>query len=288
MRLLLGLVTSALALVGCSPTVLVNAMVPNDGYVVERGLAYGERPRQRADVYLPDARSAGGQIVVFFYGGRWSDGDRGQYRFAAQALASRGFVVVVPDYRLYPQVRFPAFVEDGAQAVAWARERAGAWGADPDRLYLMGHSAGAHIGAMLTLDERFLEAVGGGPDWIAGFIGLAGPYDFLPLKARDLQEIFGPPDNYPVTQPINFVHGATPPPTLLIHGLDDGLVDPRNSRNLAAALRERGGVVETRFYKDEGHVAVVAALAAPLRFTNPVLEDVTAFIRDTPGLRASR
>lgn len=183
-----GAVLAAMA--GCSGQALINGLTPSGGYSKTADLAYGEQPRQRLDVYVPEDAAPGAPVVLYFYGGRWEQGSKAGYKFLAQALTSRGFVAVIADYRLYPQVKFPAFVEDGARAVAWVREHAGDYGADPNKLVLMGHSAGAHIAAMLTLDEQYLAAVGGTPKtWLAGTIGLAGPYDFLPLEADDLKDL---------------------------------------------------------------------------------------------------
>lgn len=279
---LAGLCSAIVALAGCSPQRALNAFVPDDGYRLSAGRAYGDHPRQRLDVYAPRARAEPAPVVVFFYGGRWRKGERAGYRFVAQALTERGYVAVLPDYRLYPEVRFPAFVEDGAAAVAWVRRHIGDYGGDPGRVFLMGHSAGAHIAAMLATDRRFLHAEGLAPTDLAGFVGLAGPYDFLPLEADDLRDMFGPPERFPASQPVRFVDGDEPP-VLLVHGLDDGTVLPRNSRRLAAALEAAGVPVETVFYPDAGHVRVVAALGSPLRFTAPVLADVAAFLDRRAG-----
>lgn len=280
-RLLAALLPAMLALGGCSPQSALNAFVPDDGYRLYPDRAYGEHPRQRLDIYAPAAREQA-PVVVFFYGGRWSRGERADYRFAAQALTELGVIAVVPDYRVYPEVTFPAFVHDGAAAVAWVHRGIRAYGGDPDRVFVMGHSSGAHIAAMLATDERFLAGHGLEPGWLSGFIGLAGPYDFLPLQSDTLRRIFAPPERFPASQPVRFVNGDEPP-MLLIHGLDDGTVIPRNSRRLAAAVREAGGEVTTRFYPDTGHVALAAALGRPLRSAAPVLDDVGGFLRERSG-----
>jgi len=211
--------------------------------------------------------------VVFFCGGRWSGGQRSDYAFVGAALAERGIVVVIPDYRIYPDVRFPAFVEDGARAVRWTGDHIARYGGDPGRIHVMGHSAGAHIAAMLALDRDYLD----GRVDLAGMIGLAGPYDFLPLEAADLRDMFGPPERFPASQPIEFARGDAPP-MLLLHGLDDDTVWPRNSRNLAAAIHARGGRVGTHFYDDINHAEIVGALSDIGDFLAPVRADVLAFI----------
>jgi len=268
----------ALALAGCSGQQLLNTLVPDDGYRLTADRAYGDKPRQRLDVYVPRDVAGPAPVVVFFYGGRWSDGSKAGYQFAAQALTSKGYVVVVPDYRLYPQVRFPTFVEDGAQAVAWTFANIAEYGGDANKLFIMGHSAGAHIAAMLALDGQYLQAVGLAPKRLRGLIGLAGPYDFLPLESADLKDMFGPPERYPASQPINFV-STCQPPLLLIHGKDDHTVDPANTRNLARASRELGAQAVTHFYPDVGHVGLAASLGYPLRGQSSALADTDAFIQ---------
>jgi acetyl esterase/lipase len=277
MRALL-IMTLLATLTACATRQLINAFVPEDGYRVHNGLGYGTLPRQAVDVYAPEPLPSAAPVVVFFYGGRWSGGDRDFYRFVGQALVSRGFVTVIADYRIYPAVKFPAFVEDGASAVRWAREHAREYGGDPKKIFVMGHSAGAHIAAMLALDPQYLKAVGGSRDWLAGMIGLAGAYDFLPLTEDDTKDMFGPPERYPLSQPINFVDGQNPP-MLLVHGRTDTTVRLKNTVNLAAKIREKGGPVETVIYPAMGHARMVASFAPPLRFTSSVLDDVSAFIQ---------
>jgi acetyl esterase/lipase len=278
-RLALALLVG-LPIAGCGPAALLNALVPDNGYRVERDLAYGDAARQRLDLYLPGEAVASAPVVVFFYGGRWEAGSKADYRFVGEALAARGFVVVIPDYRLYPEVRFPTFVEDGAAAVAWVRRNIGRFGGEPWQIHLMGHSAGAHIAALLALDRRYLAAAGVEPGTLESFVGLAGPYDFLPLSDATLQRIFAA-DDMAATQPITFAEGSAPR-ALLLHGTDDQTVLPGNSRRLAAALEAAGNRAQFELYPDLDHVALVAALAAPLRWLAPVLDDVTAFLRATP------
>lgn len=256
---------------------MLNATAPVASTLTESGIAYAPHERQRLDVYRPAATPAGATpVIVFFYGGRWSDGDRADYAFVGAALAEQGMVVVIPDYRLYPRVRFPAFVEDGARALQWTRDNIEHFGGDPQSIYLMGHSAGAHIAALLALDRRYQ---GDGPV-PAGMIGLAGPYDFLPLEAVDLRTIFGPPERFPESQPIEYARGDAPP-LYLLHGLDDDTVRPGNSRSLARAIRERGGRVETRFYGSLGHAGIIGAIAGLTDFLAPVRADIVDFIERT-------
>jgi acetyl esterase/lipase len=267
---------------GCSGADFVNSMVPRDGYRVIEDLAYGPGPRQKLDVYIPSAAPASLPTILFFYGGGWTAGSKADYLFVGQAFAARGYAVVVADYRLYPDVKYPAFLEDGAAAVAWVKRRMAAeTGAASNALYLMGHSAGAYNAAMLTLDGRWLAAQNlRACDTVDAFVGLAGPYDFLPLTGRSLPAIFGGPTPAD-TQPINYVTDQ-PPPMLLISGLDDTTVRPANSRNLAAKARAAGGTVEEKYYPDIGHIWLAGSLGAPLQHMAPTIDDVDGFLKKHP------
>ena len=267
-----GLFTGLAGLLGgCSPAALLNATVSRQGYRREADIAYGPDPRQKLDLYRPDRPRADGKTVIFFYGGSWDSGSKGDYLFVAQALASNGYIVVIPDYRLYPAARFPAFVDDGAQAVRWTADRVGT-----DKIFIMGHSAGAHIALMLAANTPYLPAAGVDRAKLGGAIGLAGPYDFLPLKSSRLIEIFGGA-NKPEIEAITFAK-APLPPALLIHGTADTTVYPRNSTNLAAAWRATGAAVELKLYPGVGHIEVVAALSEALSGQAPTRADVLAWL----------
>jgi acetyl esterase/lipase len=241
-------------------------------------ISYGSGPQHRLDVYVPEEVPVRPRpLVVFWHGGRWSFGDKADYRFVGAALAELGYVVMVPNYRHYPEVKMPGFMDDAAGAALWASAHGAEFGADANRLYLMGHSAGAHLAAMVTLDPRYFDALGKSAPPIAGVIGLSGPYDFLPLLEADVQDMFGPPQNYPESQPINFVRSDAPP-MLLIHGLKDDTVWPKNSRNLATALSARGVPVTLKLYPKLLHADTVAALSLPARGRAPTLADIAAFV----------
>ncbi|ROO24533.1 alpha/beta hydrolase [Salinisphaera orenii MK-B5] len=273
--LVVSLVSGLLA--ACSGQFWANALTPRWGYDRHADIAYADGDRQRLDVYVPDRLAAGAPVVVFFYGGSWQDGDKAGYRFVGQALASRGFIAVLPDYRLYPPARFPAFVEDGARAVAWALEHAADYGGDPGHLFVAGHSAGAHIAAMLAADRRYLAAAGASVGDLAGLVGMAGPYDFLPIEDPVLQAIFAPRAAWARTQPIHFVTGEAPP-MLLMHGAADRTVAPENSRNMASRVNDRGGEARLKIYPETTHVGLIAPLAAPLRLAGNQLDDITDFV----------
>jgi acetyl esterase/lipase len=257
-----------------------NALMPKDlgARRAARAVPFGDHARQAFDVYLPRRRPGCAlPLVLFFYGGNWAAGMRQGYGFAGRALASRGFATVIPDYRLVPQFRFPAFLEDGAAAVRRARETAPARGADPDRVVLVGHSAGAYIAAMLALDPQWL---GDDRRFVRGFAALGGPYDFLPLDTAATRVAFGKAGDLAATQPINFA-SAGAPPALLLHGAEDTTVHPRHSRTLAERLVAAGAQAELRLYPRVGHVGLVTALALPFRRRAPVLADVAAFVART-------
>ncbi len=272
---LTGFITSA-----CTQVELLAANLPAlfGRYHRHGNLAYGDLPQQRLDVYVPDKpQSDSLPIVVFWHGGRWESGDKRDYRFVGAALAGLGYVAVLPDYRHYPEVKIEGFMQDAARAASWAVRHAAHYHADPERLYVMGHSSGAHMAALLALDPRYFTAVGAPIPAIAGVIGLSGPYDFLPLEDPDLQDMFGPPDRYVESQPIHFVH-ADAPPMLLICGEADREVLPKNTRNLAAALRAAGDRVTLILYPKLGHADTVAALSEPARGRAPVLAAIAAFV----------
>lgn len=270
----IAMTLSACGLNACTGSAVLNALTPKGGYSVERDVAYGQDPRQRLDLYVPDGAAADAPLLVFFYGGNWESGSKELYGFVGQAFASRGYVTAIPDYRLYPQVRYPAFLDDAAAAVAWIHAQ------QPGRsLYLAGHSAGAYLAMMLNLDQQWLRSQGQEPcALVVATVGLAGPYDFLPLRDATLEQIFGPGPASPDSQPINHVTAGAAP-TLLVTGSADQTVGPYNSRRLAERLESTGVPVELRVYDGIGHVGIVAALGAPLRFVAPTLDDADAFMR---------
>jgi acetyl esterase/lipase len=265
-------------LAACSPVGVLNGLAPRAGVSRTLDVAYAAGQRHSLDIYAPEGAERA-PVIVFFYGGSWQDGDKATYRFLGAALARRGFVAVIPDYRVYPAVRFPGYLLDAARAVAWTRAHIAAWGGDPGRLVLMGHSAGAQIATLLTLDPEWLGSVGLDPDRVlAACIGLAGPYDFLPLHDPVLEAIFAPAGDLRRTQPIHYARGDAPP-LFLAAGTADTTVLPRNARRLAEAVRADGGVVEERLYPGIGHATLIGAFAGPLRWLAPVLSDVTGFLR---------
>jgi acetyl esterase/lipase len=267
-------------LTACSPLRTFNAVIPKDRGTaqVARDLAFGSDRRQRLDLYRPTASGAEGRlpIILFLYGGSWSSGEKGGYGFAGRALAARGFLVAVPDYRLVPEVRFPAFLEDNAAALRWVIANATRYGGDPERVVLVGHSAGAYNAAMLALDPRWL---GADRRAVRGWVGLAGPYDFLPLDGPITRATFGQASDLLATQPVTFA-SSDDPATLLLHGAKDRTVLPRNSQRLGTLLAGRGVKARVKLYPEVGHVGIVTAFARPFRGRAPVVEDVADFAHE--------
>lgn len=267
-------------LVGCSATEVINTTTPGLGVKVKLGLPYGTNPRQRVDVYWPDKAPANPRAIVFFYGGSWNTGSRADYAFVGKALASRGITTVVADYRLNPEVQYPEFLKDCAAAVAWSflnlDEIAGR---KHQGVYVMGHSAGAYNAAMIALDPRWLAAYDLRPRQLAGWIGLSGPYDFLPIGVPEVQQAFNHPNVPASSQPINYA-GQPAIRSFIATGANDTLVNPkRNSEALASRLRAANTEVTFKRYENVSHMTIIGALSLPLRLLDPVLEDIVIFIR---------
>lgn len=250
-----------------------------DGGAVKTGdgVAYADGPRKKLDVYAPKNPDGKSPIVFFIYGGGWNHGDRGDYAFLGNALASRGFVVVIADYRLYPDVKYPDFLEDNAQALKWVQDNIASYGGDTDRLFIAGHSAGAYDAVMLGLDHSFLR------DYnvtlsIKGIAALSGPYDFYPFEYDEVKNTFGSAPSPEGTQPVNLVT-ADAPPMFLAAGTSDPIVRVQNTQNLAAKLKTAGTWVTEKYYDGLGHMDVVLAVGALWRFRAPVLDDMVDFFQ---------
>lgn len=269
---------STFALTGCTALGALDALVPRGTYRGEEDIAYGDDPRHRLDVYRPLQSQGEAPLVVFFYGGSWTRGNRDDYRFVGEALASAGIVTVVADYRLSPQVRWTGILQDCALAMRWAFAQARSLGSAPNRVHVMGHSAGAYNAAMLALDPRWLAPHQLRPRDLAGFVGLAGPYNFLPIVDPDTRVAFEWPSTPQDSQPIVHV-SAQAPRTLLLAAREDTVVNPtRNSAALAERLRQAGTPVRLEVFEGVSHVTIVGALAQPLRRLAPVRDEVTRFL----------
>lgn len=246
------------------------------------GVPFGNHG-QMLDIWAPnDMAKAPLPVVIFWYGGGWAKGDRTSYAFAGRALAKAGFLVVIPDYRKVPQVHFPAFIDDGAEAVAWVQQNIGQYRGDPEQVAFMGHSAGAYQAVMLALDAKRLTAAGADPSKIKAAVGLSGPYDFYPFDSPRSIAAFSEWPRPAETQPITFAR-ADAPPLLLVTSEGDETVRPRNANNLGAKLRELGAPVEVKNYGPLDHEEIVMALSVPFRAKGPVLADSVAFLKARMG-----
>ncbi|HEX4480122.1 MAG TPA: alpha/beta hydrolase [Rudaea sp.] len=263
----------------------INSAESPRNIAIHRNLEFDARTGLDLDVYAP-ASAAGAPVVVFIYGGSWESGKRRWYGYVGKTLASNGIVTMIPDYRKYPDVQFPVFVDDAANAVRWARDHATEFGGDPSRLYVMGHSAGGQIAALLACDPRYLDAAGMRTSDLSGMIGLAGAYDFLPFVEEEPQ-IFGADEtSVHDSQPINFVN-ASEPALLLLQGEDDDEVEPSNAKSMAAKARAAGSSVELKLYPGVGHASIILSLARAHRTKSRTLDDILAFIHEPHGAAAN-
>lgn len=240
-------------------------------------VSYGPEPSHKLNIYLPaDAKDKNLDVIVFFYGGRWTYGDKDDYRFVGKAFTDKSFIVVVPDHRKYPQVRFPVFVQDGAKALAWVYDHIAAYHGNPERIHVAGHSSGAHIGALLAADATYLADEGKNRSLVIhDFAGLAGPYSFTPDEP-DLEDMFGPPRNYPNMQVTTFIDGRQPP-MLLLYGDADSTVKIANLEKLVQRIQQNGGRVQSEIYHDVGHISIATALTWLNLSGTPVVHDMTMF-----------
>ena len=275
---------------GCEASLFagLNATDQHRDIATRTNLVFDSERALAADVYAP-AHAEHAPIVVFFYGGTWVHGERAWYRFVGTALASHGVIAVIPDYRKYPQVKLDGFMQDAAEAVAWTHTHAAEIGGSPDDIFVMGHSAGGQIAALLATDPQWLGSHGLKPADLAGFIGLAGCYDFVPVPQDDpiMLGVFGStPEQQRRGQPVSYVRGAEPP-MLLLQGTDDSEVEPSNAISLYRATQAAHGDSTLRTYPGVGHEALLFSLSRPLRNGAPALGDILAFIASHPHARAS-
>ncbi|MEL7297053.1 MAG: alpha/beta hydrolase [Pseudomonadota bacterium] len=275
-------VIALLLLAGCSSFDVLNGVTGSGHYEVIADITYADHGRGQLDIYLPTTAAVAPPVLVFFYGGSWREGSRQDYEFVASELTRAGIIVVLPDYRRYPAVQFPTFVEDAADSVRFARAELGSRQIAHGDVYVGGHSAGAHIAALLALSPDFL---GDERASLAGFVGLSGPYDFLPLESSFLKSVF-PASSRAESQPIAFAKNGAGR-VLLIHGGADKTVAPGNSERLADALARSDAAVSLKIYPGVKHARVVAALATPLSRLAPTAKDIAAFLIEPESARPS-
>lgn len=264
-------------------TAILNSKAKTDDYTLTPDLVYGHHRQNKLDIYRPIKNSTNADnkrpVVVFFYGGCWGECnslDKSDYRFVAQSFASQGYVVVIPGFREYPAVKFGDIMSDASRIIRWISQHIDEYGGDPTRLVLAGHSSGAHIASMLTLNPRYLDTASRSN--IRGFVGLAGPYDFLPLDKAYQRKLFGPPEHYAESQPINFVLPQSPP-LLILHGAKDTTVGKHNAVNLAKKAQRLGVRHKLIIYPEHDHVGILLALSRPFQKRSAVYQDVLGFIQ---------
>jgi acetyl esterase/lipase len=275
---LLVVLLSVLVLQACTQLLLSAANAPKYTFEgqIESSVAYGELAEQALDIYIPKNATEAMPVIMFFHGGRWTTGSKEQYQFVGMRLADLGYIAVLPSTRLYPRVKFPTFIEDSAQAVAWISDNISSYGGSSD-LFLLGHSSGAHMAAMVVADERYLKAHNKSVNIINAFAGMAGPYDFEP-KAPELKDMFGPPSEFSEMVVTNFIDGDEPP-MLLIYSNQDETVHIRNLEKLKAGIEQADGKVKSLIYESGGHTSTVGAFSWANPADLPVPLDVDAFFR---------
>lgn len=277
-RLLALIGTGAISatMVGCSTISAFDTLTPKDknAHQIAKDIAYGDNPRQKYDVYAPKTITTNLPVIVFFYGGSWSSGKKDDYSWAGVAFASLGYIAVLADYRLVPEIVYPEFVNDCAAAVKHVKANIGQYQGDGQRIALIGHSAGAYNAAMLALDPHFL-----GADYstIKAFVGIAGPYDFYPFDAKETIDAFSASADPKATQPVNIVKKSELK-TLLLHSRADETVYLRNSTALEAKLRAADNYVKLVVYEKLSHAEIIAAISIPFREKAPILADIETFL----------
>ena len=268
-----------LVLAACTQAGLFALNLPSSKSTSVKDVSFGPEDWQKLDIYIPEKSSQKTyDVVVFYYGGRWETGRREDYKFIGQSFTDLGFVTVIADYRKYPEVKFPAFVEDAARSLSWVYDNIDAYGGDKSRIHVAGHSAGAHIGALLAADPQYLKAFGKERSIIHDFTGLAGPYAFTPDEA-DLIDIFGPADRFSRMQVPGFIDGKQPP-MLLLHGAEDKTVGTFNIDRVVAAVHKKGGCVRTKIYPGLNHISILTALSWLGKGKSPVLSDMADYFRE--------
>lgn len=256
---------------GCAPVNILNTFVPSDSYSVRRDVAYGKLDRNLLDIYTPKNAAPKKDVVIFIHGGSWQMGDKSEYLFVAESFTRRGYMAVVPNYHLAPEVKYPAFVEDTAAAINWVKRNIAQYGGNPERIFVVGHSAGAYNAVMVFALNKV------NANDVRGVIGLAGPYDFLPLTDPKLQAIFAPAKPLKTMLPIHYAAQKFPP-MLLMAGDKDADVSPKNTSNFAAKLKKSGNMVEAVYLPDLDHIDIITALSTPLK-NKSVLDPLFAFIK---------
>jgi acetyl esterase/lipase len=257
-----------------------NFLVPQDqgSELLASGVAYGVEPDQTLYVFRPKQAKPNLPILIFVHGGSWQEGNAADYGFVGRAFAAQGFVTFVINYRKHPKYPYPSFVQDVAMSLKWISSNAARFGGDAQKIFLVGHSAGAYDVALAVLDQHYFEEAGAKADSVRGVATLAGPFDFLPLDSDITQEVFGKITDLQNTQPIRFVRKDAPP-FLILHGSADKTVYPKNAKSLFKHFTDIGAPAKLIEYQGVSHVGILLYIAKPLRGNAPVLSDIVTFFK---------
>lgn len=263
---------AATALAACAPVSILNGITPSSTFDRTKNVSFGEGDRDELDIYRAEKPKSGAPVLMFVHGGSWDSGSKGIYKFLAEGFTKSGYDIVVPNYRIYPEAKFPNFLEDNAKAVAFTAETF------PDRkIVLIGHSAGAYNVLMLGLRDEYLS--GAGVDRcanISGIVALAAPTGIVPLDSEPLTIIF--PDRFTADDAaLNNVNGPAPA-VFLGHGESDTTVYPKNSTALAEKITARGGVAQVELYPGQSHTDVIKVLSRHFDGDTTLKADIVKFI----------
>lgn len=274
-------ITALVALAGvtfaaCAPVTLLNTITPSGSFSKAEDVSYGPLSRQAMDIYKTDVPKPGAPVIVFIHGGSWTEGSKDIYKFLAEGFTKDGYDIAVPNYRLYPETKYPGMIEDTAKSIAYVQKQY------PDRpLVVMGHSAGAYNMLMTVLQPSYLKAAGGNLcERVAGAISLAGPTGIIPLDSEPYITIF--PDRFTKSDaPLNNVNSRTPA-IFFGHGQDDTTVYPQNSQRLAEKIKARGGIAEIQVYEGMNHIEPVQFLSRRFDGKASLKADIVRFIDGLP------
>jgi len=253
------------------------AVALRSNYTVTRDIAYASAAHQTLDIYAPKNIDKKLPVIVFYFGGGWSWGDKSYFAFVADSFVEKGYVVVIPNYVLYPEGKYPQFVTDGAKAIAWVNRNIERYEGDIKQLNIVGHSAGAYIGAMVSFNDKYLASQGSNTSIIHKFAGIAGPYNFTP-KAQEYIDIFGK-ENFVDMKIENHVSGNEPP-SLLLHSEGDTTVGAFNQEKMKQALKAKQSRVETIMYGPEiTHIKILLKLHPWFAGEVDVGKDINNFLK---------
>lgn len=272
--LLLLCLLAGLALSTCAPVTLLNSITPSGSFNRVKDISFAAHPRLKLDVYRAEKEIPNSPVLLFVHGGGWDEGSKDIYKFLGDGFAKDGYTTVIPNYRLYPEARFPDPVVDVAHAVNWTNTQY------PDRpMILIGHSAGAYNVLMAGLVPDYIKETGSNLcESVSGIISLAGPTGIVPLdKEEPYLTVF--PDLFTKKDaPLNNVDSPAPP-FYLLHGQDDKTVYPQNSERLLELILARGGDAKLKIYESMDHIEIVQFLSRFFDGKDTIKDDILNFVK---------